>query len=145
MVFGRVLAWLRTSFQIHHRFAWACDPNLFNFRTFFAQMVFCKEPYLCALISLVLFFPVIYWNATHHWASFLFQSSRRLQEHYSFSFHLLIGLLLIFLTPVGVFGGWLLFTKEQTKNLVATKTKHFLQIYTTVPLFFFLYLVCFTK
>lgn len=99
---------------------------------------FRKEPYLCALISLLLFFPVIYWNATHHWASFLFQSTRRLQDHYVFSFHLLIGLLLIFLTPAGVFGGWILFAKNQAKNIImTTKTKRFLQIYTTVPLLFF--------
>lgn len=98
---------------------------------------FRKEPYLCALISVLLFFPVIYWNATHHWASFQFQSTRRLQEHYTFSLPLLIGVLVIFLTPAGVFGGWLLYAKERAKNLVATKTQRFLQIYTAIPLLFF--------
>lgn len=29
-----------------------------------------REPYCCALIALILFSPVIYWNAIHHWASF---------------------------------------------------------------------------
>jgi 4-amino-4-deoxy-L-arabinose transferase-like glycosyltransferase len=29
-----------------------------------------REPYLAALIALVLFSPVIFWNAEHHWASF---------------------------------------------------------------------------
>ena len=29
--------------------------------------------YLAALVALLVFSPVIYWNATHHWASFLFQ------------------------------------------------------------------------
>lgn len=99
---------------------------------------FRKEPYLCALISVLLFFPVIYWNATHQWASFQFQSTRRLQEHYTFSLHIFIGVLLVFLTPAGLFGGWLLYTKEQAKNLITTKTKRFLQVYTTVPLLFFL-------
>ncbi|MDB5172898.1 MAG: hypothetical protein JWN51_1671, partial [Phycisphaerales bacterium] len=30
-------------------------------------------PYLSALVALAVFSPVIYWNATHQWASFLFQ------------------------------------------------------------------------
>ncbi|HVT87849.1 MAG TPA: glycosyltransferase family 39 protein [Tepidisphaeraceae bacterium] len=30
-------------------------------------------PYIAALIALIVFSPVIYWNATHDWASFLFQ------------------------------------------------------------------------
>lgn len=33
-----------------------------------------------ALLALALFTPVIWWNATHDWASFLFQGSERLQE-----------------------------------------------------------------
>jgi 4-amino-4-deoxy-L-arabinose transferase-like glycosyltransferase len=33
-------------------------------------------PYLAALIGLVVFSPVIYWNATHEWASFAFQGAR---------------------------------------------------------------------
>lgn len=33
-------------------------------------------PWLAVVIGLVLFSPVIYWNATHDWASFAFQSGR---------------------------------------------------------------------
>ena len=33
-------------------------------------------PYLAAAIGLILFLPVIAWNATHDWASFLFQGGR---------------------------------------------------------------------
>lgn len=35
-------------------------------------------PYLAAVIGLLVFSPVIVWNATHHWASFAFQGGRAL-------------------------------------------------------------------
>lgn len=99
------------------------------------KMFFKKEPYACVLLMLVLFTPVIYWNATHHWASFLFQSTRRLEEASSFSFHHLLGLFVVFLTPLGVFGFIKLFKKNQTENLlIDIKTKRFLQIYAILPL-----------
>jgi len=37
-------------------------------------------PYLGAIVALVVFSPVIFWNATHDWASFRFQSVGRLEE-----------------------------------------------------------------
>ncbi len=36
----------------------------------------CPDPWLAALIALAAFTPVILWNATHGWASFLFQGGR---------------------------------------------------------------------
>jgi len=59
------------------------------------------EPYAAALTALLLFAPVLLWNATHGWASFVFQSIRRLQDKDSFSLHLLIGSMLLLLTPTG--------------------------------------------
>lgn len=59
---------------------------------------------LATLIALALFSPVIYWNARHHWASFLFQGPRRLQEASEFSLHYLIGDVLLLLTPFGCLG-----------------------------------------
>ena len=38
-------------------------------------------PYLAAAIGLILFAPVIAWNATHDWASFLFQGGRASVSH----------------------------------------------------------------
>ncbi len=35
------------------------------------------QPWLATLLALLLFTPVIYWNAQHDWASFVFQSGRR--------------------------------------------------------------------
>ena len=37
-----------------------------------------REPWLAAGVALVLFSPVLLWNASHHWASFRFQSGRAL-------------------------------------------------------------------
>jgi len=44
-----------------------------------------KEPYLALVLAMMVFSPVIIWNAQNHWASFLFQSSRRAGELGSFS------------------------------------------------------------
>jgi hypothetical protein len=44
-----------------------------------------KEPYLASILAMIVFSPVIIWNAQNRWASFLFQSSRRAGELGSFS------------------------------------------------------------
>jgi hypothetical protein len=44
-----------------------------------------KEPYLALIVAILIFSPVIIWNAQNHWVSFLFQSSRRAKELASFS------------------------------------------------------------
>jgi 4-amino-4-deoxy-L-arabinose transferase-like glycosyltransferase len=44
-----------------------------------------KGPYLALIVAMMVFSPVILWNAQHHWASFLFQSSRRAGELGAFS------------------------------------------------------------
>jgi len=60
------------------------------------------EPYAALLVALVIFSPVIIWNAQHEWASFAFQTSRRLAERPRFSLHRLILSVLILLTPTGL-------------------------------------------
>ena len=90
-----------------------------------------KEPYVCVLIAALLFTPVIYWNAIHEWASFVFQSSRRFHATSSFSFHYFIGILILFLLPSGIFGLWHLFNKKMLKSApIDEKTQRFLQIFT---------------
>jgi hypothetical protein len=37
-------------------------------------------PYIGAVLALAIFSPVIVWNADHNWASFIFQSTRRVEE-----------------------------------------------------------------
>ncbi|KTD61594.1 glycosyltransferase family 39 protein [Legionella spiritensis] len=99
---------------------------------------FRREPYLCALIAGLLFTPVIYWNATHEWMSFVFQFNRRIEDINHFSFLSFIGLLALFLLPPGVVHLWQLLKS----NLPDTKRHHentlqFLRIYTFSPLLFF--------
>ena len=60
-----------------------------------------KEPYLAALISVLLFSPVVYWNANHQWMSFAFQGSKRVSEAFQFTLPSLIASVVVLLTPTG--------------------------------------------
>lgn len=59
------------------------------------------RPYAACALALALFTPVIAWNAAHDWASFAFQTARRLAEKPRFSLHNLLASALVLLTPVG--------------------------------------------
>ncbi len=61
-----------------------------------------REPYVAVLIAAVLFSPVLFWNFQNDWASFAFQTSRRLAERPRFALHKLIGSTLVLIAPVGV-------------------------------------------
>jgi len=60
------------------------------------------EPYAAVVLALVIFLPVILWNAEHDWASFLFQTSRRLADRPQFALPKLIGSMIVLLTPTGI-------------------------------------------
>jgi dolichol-phosphate mannosyltransferase len=60
------------------------------------------EPYAALIIAGAIFSPVIAWNAQHEWASFAFQTSRRLAEAPRFALHKLIISVLVLLTPTGI-------------------------------------------
>jgi len=60
------------------------------------------EPWLAGLIALVLFSPVIIWNAQNQWASFVFQGPRRLGSSTEFSLHILLLSAALLLTPSGL-------------------------------------------
>jgi dolichol-phosphate mannosyltransferase len=59
-------------------------------------------PYAAALIALAIFSPVLIWNAQHDWASFTFQTARRLAEAPRFALHKLIASAMVLITPTGV-------------------------------------------
>jgi dolichol-phosphate mannosyltransferase len=65
------------------------------------QWLFRWQPYAALVIASVIFSPVIIWNAQHEWASFAFQTSRRLAERPRFSLHRLLISALVLLTPTG--------------------------------------------
>lgn len=97
-----------------------------------------KEPYIGVLIALIIFTPVIYWNAKHEWVSFLFQTTRRFNSETSFSLHQVIALLIFFLMPVGMIDFVKLFKKNAHISLnMDVKSKRFFQVFTLVPLSFF--------
>ena len=60
------------------------------------------EPYVAALLALLIFSPVLIWNAQHEWISFAFQTSRRLAESPQFALHKLIGSIIVLITPTGI-------------------------------------------
>jgi dolichol-phosphate mannosyltransferase len=59
-------------------------------------------PYTAALLALAVFSPVIIWNAQHDWASFAFQTSRRLAEAPQFALHKLLASAVVLITPTAV-------------------------------------------
>ncbi len=59
-------------------------------------------PYLAFLFAILLFSPVIVWNAQNGWASFIFQGPDRFSARFNFSLPEMIGAILILLTPVGL-------------------------------------------
>lgn len=61
-----------------------------------------REGYVAVLIATAVFAPVIVWNAQHEWASFAFQTSRRLAERPRFSLHKLLGAAMVLVTPTGL-------------------------------------------
>lgn len=101
-----------------------------------------KEPYYAACITLLLFSPVLYWNYLHNWVSFSFQSTRRLQDNFSFSLQELVGWLILFLTPWGLLGLRKLFKRSDHRAL-PVQTIRFLQIYTLMPLLVYSVFSCF--
>lgn len=55
--------------------------------------------YITAISAFLIFSPVIVWNYLNEWASFLFQSSTRVNDVTVFSFHELLGSILLLITP----------------------------------------------
>lgn len=98
---------------------------------------FRKEPYFAIFIAILLFTPVIYWNASHEWASFVFQSSRRFHSPLVFSFHQFIAILILFLLPTGIVGLIQLYNSKISEPLISKINRRYLQIFTLIPLAFF--------
>ena len=95
-------------------------------------------PYAALVLALAIFSPVIYWNATHEWASFAFQTSRRLAEAPRFSLHKLILSALVLLTPVGALSLGVAWGKpveaDGNELAEALRRRRFMQLSVLVPL-----------
>lgn len=97
-----------------------------------------KEPYLSVLIIAVIFSPVIYWNSTHEWVSFIFQSTRRFADTSSNGTFELFWSALFFLTPFGIWELVGLCKSPKAPLAITNKNKLFTQCVTLIPLGFFL-------
>ncbi len=79
-----LLFFLYLIFSKKHRF-WLCK----------------KEPYLAVILSMVIFLPVIVWNAQNEWASFYFQFMGRHQGFFSITrFFSFLGSQMIYISPI---------------------------------------------
>jgi dolichol-phosphate mannosyltransferase len=102
------------------------------------------QPYLALLLAAALFAPVIVWNESNHWASFAFQSTRRWSAGGHFGLHLLVGSLVVLLTPTGVLAAILAigsraraFGRDDDRPAEAARKRVFSLTFTLVPLLVF--------
>ena len=95
-------------------------------------------PYAAVLLSIVIFSPVIIWNARHQWASFAFQSADRVAEARRFSTHELLAAILALLTPVVAILVWKALRGPRDLSPDDARRRLFARIYTLVPLSVFL-------
>lgn len=96
------------------------------------KWAFHPGPYLAFLLTLFIFSPVIYWNATNNWASFSFQTTRRIQETFEFSLHYLLIYIFGQITPLGILS---LFRR----NTLEKRQKLFLYTFTFSPFLVFVF------
>jgi dolichol-phosphate mannosyltransferase len=92
-----------------------------------------SEPYVATLAAAVLFSPVILWNVQNDWASFVFQSSNRWSGSHEFGLHVLLGAVVLILTPLGLVGAvWLLLPKRSEKISYQTNIRRRQHLWTVV-------------
>lgn len=97
-------------------------------------------PYIGGMIALLVASPVIIWNFKHNWASFQFQSSRRIEGDVTFSLHKLIASVLFLLTPVGLIAGArALAAYFRNFKIASGRRQKFAIAFTAVPLSVFVF------
>ena len=92
------------------------------------------EPYLALLLCFAVFSPVIYWNATHAWASFAFQGPDRVASGVYFGLPALIGDILVLLSPTGLVAAGLAVWPRPGDKESGDPRRLFALVFTLVPL-----------
>lgn len=103
------------------------------------------ETYLSVLIATVIFLPVLIWNWQNEWASFLFQSTRRVFENPKFTSYMVIVHAIVLLSPVAAIAGILAFTRVRLTLTPDQRKRRFMLTMTLVPLLTFLLYGLFTE
>lgn len=106
------------------------------------------QPYLAMITAALVFSPVIYWNATHNWASFLFQSSGRASKTAALGtnyFFQLLGSQLYELTPLFFILGILAMIAFFKNYFFYHKERIFFLSSYSVPMIIFFFLISFTS
>ncbi|GMQ74777.1 MAG: hypothetical protein BMS9Abin01_0016 [Gammaproteobacteria bacterium] len=102
------------------------------------------EPYAAVILATLLFMPVILWNLDNNWLSFGFQTTRRVSGPASFSLHLLLGAILLLITPMGALAAFqAIFLPGKSRAdsadvpTYASRRRSFMLCYALVPLLVF--------
>ncbi len=96
-------------------------------------------PYVAGVLALLIFSPVILWNARHDWASFTFQTSQRLAEAPRFSLHKLIASAFALLGPTAFIALPFVLRGGGERSpahgeMAAPRRARFARVFTLVPL-----------
>ena len=94
-------------------------------------------PYGAAALAALLFSPVVVWNARNGWASFAFQSARRLAKAPEFGLPWLVASAAILLSPLGIaaaIAALLGRGEDPTASSDARRARRFVLVFTAVPL-----------
>jgi len=75
-----------------------------------------KEPYLSALLSVLFFLPVLYWNSQHEWVSFTFHSGKAIGEPWGANLLAFLGDQLVHFTPFLLFALYRIFKYSLKKD-----------------------------
>ncbi len=94
---------------------------------------FRPQPYLAAMLAILIFSPVLIWNYMHDWASFQFQGARRLGLELEISSHMIVVYLLIMLAPLA--GVVALYVLGPVRRILApvTTARRFMLVMTLLP------------
>jgi dolichol-phosphate mannosyltransferase len=101
-------------------------------------------PYIALLLGFIIFTPDLFWNYQNHWASFAFQGTRRWSGGAEFSLHILLGTILVLITPLGLYEAIKVFVdfrknrkKSRRQDVPRYRKELFLITFTLVPLLVF--------
>jgi dolichol-phosphate mannosyltransferase len=99
-----------------------------------------RAPYGAVVLSVIIFTPVLIWNAQHDWASFAYQGTDRIAAPWRFSTHELLGSILVLLTPVALLLAIRVLAGRRPLDVTSINTPRvrlFCQVFTLVPLAMF--------